>query len=263
MVRVSIAGLTVALTCDAETLTGRLRERYRLFRTDQPADIHASVRVAGSRRTSALLDTGTTFRDGVLYFTAPGYDGTIDVEAGRADLTISSQYPAEEVEYFLRVIYALLAFQRGGLLFHAAGIVRNGRGYLFFGHSGSGKTTVARLSADDVVLNDDLVLLMPAEDGWRAYATPFWNPSQVQPTRQNAPLAAMFRLIQSKEVSVETLRPSQAVAEIISNVPIIPDDPQRTPGLLVRSRELLRTVPAYRLYFLPDDSFWHAVASVA
>ena len=69
----------------------------------------------------------------------------------------------EEVEYFLRVIYALLVFQAGGLLFHAAGIVRDGQCYLFFGHSGSGKTTVARLSSTDLVLNDDLVVLIPRQ----------------------------------------------------------------------------------------------------
>lgn len=263
MIRLDIAGLTVALTCDEETFAGRLRERYRLFLTDQPADVQAHVRGAGRRRTSPLLDAGATFCDGVLHFTAPGYTGTIDVDAGRADLTISSQYPAEEIEYFLRVIYALLAFHQGGLLFHAAGIRRNGRGYLFFGHSGSGKTTIARLSTDDTVLNDDLVLILPADAGWRIYATPFWNPTQVAPTRQDAPLTAMFRLIQNQSVFTETLRSSQAVAEMISNVPVIPDDPQRTPDLLGRCRRLLRSVPAYRLHFLPDDSFWHAVAAVA
>lgn len=262
-IQLSIAGLTVSLTCEAKTLTGRLRERYRLFLTDEPADVHAVVRVAGSRRTSALLDTGTTFRDGLLYFTAPGYEGAIDVDAGRADLTISSQQPVEEIEYFLRVIHAVLAFERGGLLFHAAGIVRGDRGYLFFGHSGSGKTTVARLSAEYTVLNDDLVLILPADAGWRVHATPFWNPTQVEPTREDAPLTAMFRLVQNKQVFTEELRPSQAVAEVIANVPVIPDDPRRTPELLVRCRRLLRSVPAYQLHFLPDDSFWHAVEDVA
>lgn len=263
MIKLSIAGLIVGLVCDSEPFTGRLRQRYRLFLTDQPADVRATVRIAGSRRTSALLDTGTTFRDGLLHFTAPGYDGTVDVGAGQAELTISSQYPVEEIEYFLRVVYALLAFEEGGLLFHAAGIVRDGGGYLFFGHSGSGKTTVARLSSEYVVLNDDLVLISPAGAGWRIHATPFWNPSQVEPTRQDAPLTAMFRLIQNKQVFTEELRPSQAVAEMISNVPVIPDDPGRTLDLLSRCRHLLRSVPAYRLHFLPDDSFWHAVADVA
>lgn len=262
-IQLSIAGLTVSLTCEAKTLIGRLRERYRLFLTDEPADVHAVVRVAGNRRTSTLLDTGATFRDGLLYFTAPGYEGTIDVDAGRADLSISSQYPVEEIEYFLRVIYALLAFRQGGLLFHAAGIVRDGRGYLFFGHSGSGKTTVARVSAEYTVLNDDLVLIAPADSGWRVHATPFWNPTQVEPTRQDAPLTAMFRLVQNQQVFTEELSPSRAMAEMIANVPVIPDDPPRTPDLLTRCRRLLQSVPAYRLHFLPDDSFWHAVEDVA
>ena len=59
---------------------------------------------------------------------------------------------------FLRVTYALLLIRHGGFLFHSAGMIRNGCGYLFYGHSGSGKTTVSRLSQNHVtLLSDDLV----------------------------------------------------------------------------------------------------------
>lgn len=258
-VTVAIAGLTVTVECDEPHVVAGLRERYRPFLAEQIAPFKATVEVTDRTPAPARRDTNVLFHDDVLRFTTVGYDGDVDVDAQRAHLQLLSDRPVEDVDYFVRVIYALLAFRDGGMLFHAAGVVRDGRGYLFFGHSGSGKTTVARLSSDDVVLNDDLVLLLPEGDGWRVYATPFWNPTQVAPTRHDAPLAAMFRLVQDTRVFVEEMRYGQAVAEIVSNVPVIPDDPQRTAALLERSRRLLEVVPVYKLHFLPDDSFWHVV----
>jgi len=167
------------------------------------------------------------------------------------------------LDYYVRVACAVLAFQAGGLLFHAAGIVRGGLGYVFFGYSGSGKTTVSRLSPHDVVLNDDLVLLMPADRGWTVQSTPFWNPSQVRPAGAlAAPLAGLFHLVQDKQVYLETLYAAQAVAEVIASVPVIAADPSRTSQLLERGRRLIHAAPVYNLHFLPDPSFWPVVEQV-
>ena len=255
----SIAGIGVSATCDNPRLAQALRYRYRDFPAG--ADIHLSVaiRLLGRERSSAMLDTGTTFEDGRLHFTAPGYRGVIDAAEGKGSLAISSAQPIEEVEYFLRVAYALLAFHLGGIMLHAAGIARDEKAYLFFGHSGSGKTTVARLSPNDTVLNDDLVLLMPAEDGWQVFGTPFWNPTQVKPTPANAPLAAMLRLVQDKKVYLQAISTSEAIAELISSVPVISADPLRSLELLTRLHTILQTIPSHKLHFLPDDSFWGVV----
>ena len=148
-------------------------------------------------------------------------------------------------------------------MLHAAAVKHDGRAYIFFGHSGSGKTTIARLSPDDVVLNDDLILLMPdtsaGENKWRVFGTPFWNPTQVKPTPQNAPLASMFRLVQDKNVFLEEINPGEAVAELLSNTPVIPADPLRSPPLLTRLHKIIKAATVSKLHFLPDDSFWRVV----
>jgi len=273
LLSLAIASLRVELHCNDQRLIDQLQARYRQYLAPGTPHLTADVHWSGRSHAGYLADANMTFADGTLYLAAPGYDGAVDVKQGRARLQLSSTDPASDVEYFLRVCIALLAFEHGALLFHAAGIARKGRGYLFFGHSGSGKTTVARLSPDDLVLNDDLVLLMPGEQGWTVHATPFWNPSQVNPSTlrqaqgsgqrptspQSAPLAAMFCLVQAQEVRLEEMGQGEALAELVANVPVIPADPARSHELLEVGRRLLRSVPAYRLHFLPDASFWSVV----
>jgi hypothetical protein len=258
----AIAGLRVELRCNHQGLADQLQGRYRQYLAPGTPQLTADVHWSGHAHDGSLADASMTFADDTLHLTAPGYDGEVDVKQGRAWLQLSSLQPLEDVDYFLRLVYALLAFRADGFLFHAAGIVRRGRGYLFFGHSGSGKTTVAQLSPEYLVLNDDLVLLMPEEQRWMVHATPFSNLSQARPTSpQNAPLAAMFRLVQDQELYLEEMGPGQALAELVANVPVIPADLVCSQKLLELGQRLLRSVPVYRLHFLPDASFWNVVES--
>jgi hypothetical protein len=194
-----------------------------------------------------------------LTLDAPQLAGSIDRTTGRAHLKLDTAYPLEGVEYFLRIAYAWLVFQRGGLMVHAAGILRAGKVCLFVGHSGSGKTTVSRASTEARVLNDDLIVLMPDGVAWQAYATPFWNPTQVAPAPLHGPLAGVFRLVQDRQVYLEPMTSGQALAELVSNTPVISADPAHQPDLLARGADVLRAPLAYRLHFLPDASFWRLI----
>ena len=201
-----------------------------------------------------------TFDRGVLRFTAAHCTGALDLIAWRAHLGVIAPRPFEPIDYFVRAALALLAFEAGGLLFHAAGLARRGNGYAFFGYSGSGKTTVARVSSDARILNDDLVVLLPDASRWNIYATPFSNPTQVTPAGpQFAPLAALYRLVQDRQVFVEPIAPAAAMAEVIACSPVVGADPDRVLALLARAEQLVSVVPVRRLHFLPDSSFWTVV----
>jgi hypothetical protein len=195
-----------------------------------------------------------------LHFTAPYYTGTIDIAHQRGQLAFTSLQLFEAADYFVRTALALLAFAAGGLLFHAAGLAYHDRGYAFFGYSGSGKTTVARVSSRARLLNDDLVVLLPQAQRWDMFATPFSNPSQVQPAgHQRVPLTALYRLIQDRRIFLEALDPALALAEVVASSPIVCADPDRAVALLDRAAQLTRAIPVQRLHFLPDDSFWNLI----
>ena len=263
---VEIAGLRVSVSCQPTTLNGQLRDRYHKFlpraEAQLDAQMDAQVQLSGRLRPHPLLERGTVFEGDSVHFTAPGFQGEVDPKRGKATLRLSSAAPIEEIDYLLRVIYAVLAFKAGGLLFHAAGIVRDGRTFLFFGPSGSGKTTVSRLSTNYLTLNDDLLILIPGRDGWQAHGTPFWNPTQAPPSNQHAPLGALIRLVQDKDVHLKKMSKGQALAELVGSVPVIPLSSQQLPVLLKRLENLANSIPTYHLHFRLDDSFWEVVQTV-
>ena len=75
---------------------------------------------------------------------------------------------------------------------HASGVVHKEKGILFIGHSGAGKSTVARLSSPRRVLSDECILIKKDGDAFTAYGTPFGRENKGENT--HAPLYAIMDL---------------------------------------------------------------------
>lgn len=259
---IAIADIPVKLNGANRSFSGQLIERYKSFSSDKPAEFSVNI-------TPIAVPVSVNFMTEVAFryepsgrkikFAMPGFYGNIDLLEKSAELFTSEIRIVETTDYLLRIVFAILIFNNGGILFHGAGIIRNGLAYVFFGHSGAGKSTVARLSPNDIVINDDLVALMPAGNAWAVYATPFWNPTQVRPISASAPLAGLYRLVQDKRVDLLPIESGRALAELISNIPVIPDNPFLNAELFVRGKQILDKIPIYQLHFLPNDSFWQVV----
>ena len=254
--------LQVIMQSDDAALHQHFRSAYGAFTAPTVATSHNLTLRLERQSGTAPLDSliPAEFQDGVLRFNSPAYSGHIDQRAGQAVCVLTTAQPLIAADYFLRSAVALLAFEAGGLLLHAASVVRRGRAYLFFGPSGAGKTTASRVSRDQAgatVLNDDLVILLPQADRWLVQATPFTNPTQMPPAGDlRSPLRAIYRLIQSPQVYTEPIVPGLAVAELLTSCAIVNGDPSRADRLLARLENIVRTIPVRRLYLRPEASFW-------
>lgn len=256
----SIAGMGIHLRIHDADLFKLVRSRYQRFSKAEPRlEMICDLVVQPELLEFASNEFKVNFRSDGLAFTGHAAKGEIDLQSCRAAFFTASPRAEFAVDYFLRLLYSLLAFKTGGLMLHGAGIQRAGQVAVFFGHSGSGKTTVSRLSGADAVLNDDLLLLLPDGKGWQVAATPFWNPSQVPPSVGQAPLGGLFRLVQDQRVFLQHASPAVAIAELLSSTPVVNEDPLHMPALLERLSRLNAVCPVQFLHFLPDDSFWSVV----
>lgn len=100
---------------------------------------------------------------------------------------------------------------RGACLLHACGAVLEGEAMVFAGHSGEGKTTLARLLAEEGVelLSDERVALRPWRDGFAAYGTPWPGEGNVVSTARR-PLGGLFVLRKAERHALAGSSPSLA-----------------------------------------------------
>ncbi len=226
-------------------------------------DLALTVRISGASQPPRWEGLKLSLEEDRLVYSAPGCRGRLSAD-GTAELEVFASHPFLETDLFMRLGLGFLALHRGGMLLHTAGVVERGRAYLFFGHSGSGKTTSARLSAPRQVLNDDLVLLLPdpasGPSAWLACATPFTNPSQVPPGPGQAPLAGLFRLLKDPQVFLQPMSPAEALAELLSCVPLLAVLPQELPRVIPILTRLIGQVEHAYLHFRKDPSFWQQIA---
>jgi len=98
-----------------------------------------------------------------------------------------------------QVVLAAALAHRQGCILHSAALIIDGKGYLFVGQSGAGKSTISLLLKErGEVLCDDRNIVRREANGFRLYGT--WRHSDVTDISANsAPLGAIFFLEQSPE----------------------------------------------------------------
>lgn len=200
----------------------------------------------------------TTWQDGNrIRFRSFYEDGWIAHDQRVAHLTLRAEGNPEN---FLRVLCAWESLACGGLLLHASGIVRNGRGYVFFGHSGAGKTTIAGLSAPHVVLSDDLVIVRLVGDRVFVFGTPFAGAlPETARTNLGAPLAGFFAPIQASFHQTERLPVGAAAARLASCAPFVMQHPASCAQIMAICANLVQIIPSFLLYFRKDSQFWEVI----
>lgn len=166
------------------------------------------------------------------------------------------EYPLDE----LLMIYRL---GRGeGVEVHAVGIVdETGRGRLFLGHSGAGKSTTARLWAPQSgvhVLSDDRIILRVRDGKIWMHGTP-WHGDAGISSPDCSPLHEIYFLEHGTRNQMKPLRGGLAAAELFARSFV----PRHCSQALQFSLDFLdrvaRDVPCHVFRFLPDQNAVEAI----
>ncbi|MHC5082187.1 MAG: hypothetical protein ACYTHN_24545, partial [Planctomycetota bacterium] len=189
-------------------------------------------------------------------------------QEGRAEVFLAQAEQRLTYGHLTAVLFQVLSTalaERGGLLVHGAGIVREGRGYAFLGLSGAGKSTVAVLS-QGALLADDGLILRQGKEGFRIFATPFCqlrkeNSWEKGVALGSAPLEGLIFLEKGAEHGLRPLAKPEAASillqQLIHYFRLFPDGAAEKGFHTVV--DLVERVSPKRLQFKKDAGFWDLI----
>jgi hypothetical protein len=105
-----------------------------------------------------------------------------------------------------------------GIILHACGVARGDQGILFVGESGAGKSTMARIWAQErgvEVLSDDRTIVRRKEDPFGMYGTP-WHGEGKFGSPGSAKVEKIFFLSHGEENSIREMRSIDAVSRLVA-----------------------------------------------
>ena len=246
-VDIQIGSLPLRLSSQDVSLLESARQRYQGFISQ------------GNHCFSIIVDRKAAEDNGSHAFAC-------DFEGARVAANLTSAYfSGVRHEYaldsLLRMFLSWALLPHEGFLLHAATVIRAGEAFVFAGRSGAGKSTVASLSPRGSVLTDEISLLKRVKGEWRAFGTPFWGEFHADGSNTSAPVAGIFRLVQSNKNCIETLRPVQLLKSLLPCVLFFSSELGDHHRLLQILAKASQEISGYNLQFQKNRSFWEVLPS--
>jgi len=185
---------------------------------------------------------------------------TMDVSADwhEAWLKLEGSDNAFGLNNALMLLFAFASAHLGALEMHASVVMQGGKGYLFLGKSGTGKSTHSRLWLQHIpgseLLNDDNPILRLMPDGSaRVFGSP-WSGKTPCYKAQDVPVGAVVRLSQAPRNEITRLPLVQAYASLMASASGFRPLKDLADGWHRTLEGLAAVVPCYHLDCLPDQA---------
>jgi len=196
-------------------------------------------------------------KDHIVY-TRSDYRIEADREYRQACISVHDEFA---LKHAMVNVYSAFITRRGwGLLIHSSCLIEGSKAFLFAGHSGAGKSTVARLSMPRPVLSDEATIVKPDADGTRIFNSPFRSDTDMPGLSGSYPLTAMHVLRQSLYNKRTPLGKTDAVLHIVKRIFFWAHDPEETKKVFKMCKVLADRVPVYELYFQKNNTFWEEIS---
>ena len=154
------------------------------------------------------------------------------------------EYPLDAlILYYLTIIF-------GDVMIHASGVNNAGKGYLFSGVSGKGKTTLARLwfKTGAAVINDDRLIIRKRGAQYLMYNTPVYTNDEPR----ESPVSKIFIIEHASENRQVRLTGAAAVSRVMANCIQQNWNREIIARLMGTVSIMCSTVPVSQLFFRPD-----------
>jgi len=225
-------------------------EGETIFRSDAKWSLLARGEERGfvhADGASAVPRYVARFRPGVAEVTIECSAALVAPAGGGRAIRSPLRYPLDQV----LTMYALAG---KGLLVHAAGLDRGGRGLAFPGVSGAGKSTFARLAGARPgwsPLSDDRVVVRVEPGDACLHGTP-WAGSGRVAERRSVPAEGLLFLEKGASNEVRRISPAECLKRLLPVVSVPWFDRDVAGAGLETCERVARAVPAAVLTFRPD-----------
>ena len=258
-VDVAIGPLAVRLIIDDVRLAAQVSQRYGVWQSQQ--HVHATLKISlRPGEHSTCISQQTPFRRGDAFlWQTPTCRLAVYPEKREGMLEGACFLPLVAVEYALRCVVALTAWQYGAVLVHASAVAFDKESLLFIGPSGVGKSTIVRLRPPStLLLADDLVMLHFTPRGSEAWATPFLAESP--PSRGGPyPVSRIYVPVKAASPAVVPMPLYLGLAHFMQSIPILPVHTAALAHVRKSLKSFLHRTPVAALHFPLDPSFWSLI----
>ena len=171
------------------------------------------------------------------------------------------------VNTVLMLMFALSTACLDTLLMHASVTMKDGKGYLFLGKSGTGKSTHSQLWINNIggcsLLNDDNPALRVVDGVTRVYGTP-WSGKTPCYRNLDVPVGAIVDLHQAKKNAIKRQSMVEAYASIYVSFSGYRFIKSMANGFHATNEKIVSSVPCYSLDCLPNaEAAWLCYKTVS
>jgi ABC-type glutathione transport system ATPase component len=194
-----------------------------------------------------------TFKKDILWVQRASFEAVIDFQ--KKKIVVKKLYPGvTAVENLLRFFLSwyLISAQRG-VLVHASSLLWQGRGYLFCGESGAGKSTILTLCRQALPLNDELSLIQKKHTQYYLYSTPFLGKEKYLFHQRSSPLERIYFLKKANLSLQKKLSQTEAIFHFLPRIVLFSQQKEVGEQVLQIVSQIIDKVDAYELFFKKND----------
>ena len=156
----------------------------------------------------------------------------------------------------LMLLYAFRTAGMSTLEMHASVTVKDGKGFLFLGQSGTGKSTHSSLWLKNIpgthLLNDDNPVVRVVDGKARVYGSP-WSGKTPCYRNEDYPIGAFVRINRAPYNAIHRQNVKESFASISSSSSGLRAIRSIGDGLFTTISSLIQSIPCFVLDCLPDD----------
>ena len=182
-------------------------------------------------------------------------------DAGHKNFTITTRGSDSDVTFgfnnTLMVIFTMCTAKHGTLLMHSATIENGGKGYMFLGASGQGKSTHSNKWVEHIkgstLINDDNPVIRIAADGTPfVYGSP-WSGKRPIYMNVHYPIGGMAAIEQDKKNWIRKENIPSAFGIMLCSCSTLKFDKEVHIAICSTITKLLERIPVHTLFCRPDE----------